>query len=355
MKIAQVAPLYESVPPRLYGGTERVVSFLTEALVEQGQDVTLFASGDSETRAHLVPVCPRALRLDEQVIDSQAWHTLLLEAVASRADQFDVIHFHCDYIHFPLSRRLGVPHLTTLHGRLDAPDLVPLYREFSETPLVSISTAQRRPLSFANWIGTVHHGLPEDLLRPHEERGEYLAFIGRISPEKRADRAIDIARRFGMELRIAAKVDPADREYFEREIEPRLGEPGVEFVGEIGDLDKNDFLGGAHALLFPIDWPEPFGLVMIESMACGTPVLAFRCGSVPEVVDDGLTGFVVDDLDQAVDALHRIGDIDRSLCRHAFEKRFGARRMVRDYLSLYRRLAAHGLDRELSCEQASTN
>jgi glycosyltransferase involved in cell wall biosynthesis len=275
--------------------------------------------------------------------------------VAARADQFDVIHFHCDYMHFPLSRRLGVPHLTTLHGRLDAPDLVPLYREFHDTPLVSISTAQRGPLPFANWIGTVHHGLPQDLLRPHAKRGDYLAFIGRISREKRADRAIDIARRFGMELRIAAKIDRGDREYFEREIEPRLGEPGVEFVGEIGDSDKNDFLGGAYALLFPIDWPEPFGLVMIESMACGTPVLAFRCGSVPEVVDDGLTGFVVDDLDGAVDALRRIGDLDRNLCRHTFEKRFVARRMARDYLSLYRGLAAHPLDPELSCEPASTN
>jgi glycosyltransferase involved in cell wall biosynthesis len=339
MRIAQVAPLYESVPPHKYGGTERVVSYLTEELVRLGHDVTLFASGDSETTARLVPCCPRALRLDEGCVDPLARHLIMLEDVSRRAEQFDVLHFHCDYLHFPTSRRRRDVHVTTLHGRLDLPELRPLYREFREMPVISISDAQRGPLPRANWQGTVHHGLPPDLHTFRARPGSYLAFLGRISPEKRVDRAIAVAERCGMPLKIAAKIDRADRDYFQREIEPLFRKPCVEFLGEVGGRDKDEFLGNAFALLFPIDWPEPFGLVMIEAMACGTPVIAWRKGSVPEVMEDGASGFVVDDLDQAVAAVHQVAHLDRRRCREVFDRRFTAERMARDYLAIYERLA----------------
>ncbi len=338
MRIAQIAPLHESVPPKLYGGTERIVSYLTEELTRMGHDVTLFASLDSRTKARLRGICPRALRLNPEVRDPLAHHVLLLEEVFKSADSFDVIHFHIDYIHFPLARRVNTPHLTTLHGRLDIPDLQPLYMEFKDMPLVSISNHQRRPLAWANWRATVYHGLPEDLYSPSPVPGKYLAFLGRISPEKRPDRAIEIAKRAGIPLKIAAKVDKADQEYFNVKIKPLLSNPLVEFLGEVGDAEKNEFLAGALGLLFPIDWPEPFGLVMIEAMACGTPVVAYRRGSVPEVMVDGLSGFVVDDLDQAVKAVQKLEHVDRMACRQYFEERFSARRMARDYLSLYREM-----------------
>jgi glycosyltransferase involved in cell wall biosynthesis len=335
MRIAQVAPLAESVPPRFYGGTERVVSYLTDELVRQGHAVTLFASGDSRTDAQLVALCPEALRLSTEMRDSLSLHILMIEQVAQRADDFDVLHFHVAPVHFSISRRLNVPHITTLHGRLDLPDLVPLFAEFADIPVISISTAQRSPLPQANWLGTVHHGLPRDLLRFHSEPGKYFAFLGRISREKRVDRAIAIARACGCPLRIAAKVDPADATYFAQEIEPLLNDPLVEFIGEIGATDKNDFLGGAKALLFPIDWPEPFGLVMIEALACGTPVVAFRGGSVDEIIDHGTTGFIVDELDEAVAAACRVETIDRRACRASFERRFTVERMASQYLDLY--------------------
>lgn len=336
MKIAQVAPLYESVPPKLYGGTERVVSYLTEELVNLGHEVTLFASGDSLTRANLVPCSERSLRMDSSSIDTMPHHILMLEKVFQAAQQFDIIHFHIDYLHFPLSRRTHHPHLTTLHGRLNIPDLVPLYQEYSDMPLVSISDQQRSPLPWANWIGTVYHGLSNDLLTFNPEAGDYFAFLGRISPEKRLDRAIEIAKRSGIKLKIAAKVDKVDREYFEQNIAPLLTHPLIEFIGEIGDQQKDDFLGKALALLFPIDWPEPFGLVMIESMACGTPVIAFRNGSVPEVMTNGETGFIVDSIDEAVQATRQIKKIDRHRCRQVFEIRFSATAMADSYLELYR-------------------
>ncbi|MEZ4601093.1 MAG: glycosyltransferase family 4 protein [Syntrophotaleaceae bacterium] len=338
MKIAQVAPLYESVPPQCYGGTERVVSYLTEELVRQGHEVTLFASGDSITSGSLVPCSPRALRLDKTCIDPLAHHFCMLERVLRKVDEFDLVHFHIDYLHFPFTRHLGFPHLTTLHSRLDLPDLRPLFREFRDMPLVSISNAQRIPLPWANWIGTVYHGLPENIYRFFQKPGNYLAFLGRISPEKRPDMAIAIARRAGMPLKIAAKIDKVDREYFEQKIRPLLKGPWVEFVGEINDREKEEFLGNAHALLFPIDWPEPFGLVMIESMACGTPVIAFRKGSVPEVMENGLTGYVVEDLKSAALAVEQISSLDRSRCRRIFEERFSVSKMAQDYLALYRQL-----------------
>ena len=340
MRIAQVAPLYESVPPQCYGGTERVVSYLTEALVRQGHEVTLFASGDSVTAARLMAPCPRPLRLDPECRDPLAHHILLVEQVLQHAPRFDLIHWHVDYLHFPVSRRQSTPHVTTLHGRLDIPDLVPLYQEFSDMPVVSISDAQREPLPWLNWQGTVYHGLPEELYTFQPEPGRYLAFLGRISPEKRVDRAIAIARRLGMDLKIAAKVDPVDRDYFKAVIAPLLREPLVEYVGEIGEGEKDDFLGQAAALLFPIDWPEPFGLVMTEAMACGTPVIAYRRGSVPEILEEGVTGFMVDDLDGAVRAAERLPLVSRLRCRQQFEARFSAARMARDYLTLYRRLVA---------------
>jgi glycosyltransferase involved in cell wall biosynthesis len=340
LRIAQVAPLYESVPPQGYGGTERVVSYLTEELVRQGHEVTLFASGDSATRAELVPICPRSLRTDASCVDQLAHHMLLLERVLSEAPRFDLIHFHIDYLHFPLSRRARWPHLTTLHGRLDIPDLQPLYREFHDQPLVSISDAQRQPLPRANWLGTVHHGLPPDLHTFRPENGKYLAFLGRVSPEKRLDRAIEIAQRTGMELRIAAKIDAHDRDYYQETIKPLLHAAGsrVRFLGEVGGADKDAFLGNAHALLFPIDWPEPFGLVMIEAMACGTPVIAWRHGSVPEVMEDGVTGFIVDSIAESVRAVEAVANLDRPGCRRTFEKRFSAATMTQNYVKIYQRL-----------------
>lgn len=339
MRIAQVAPLYESVPPQAYGGTERVVSYLTEELVRQGHDVTLFASQDSKTAARLVGISPRALRPDATVVDKLAHHVLLIEQVAQRAHEFDVVHFHVDYLHFPLVRRMDIAHVTTLHGRLDIPDLQPLYAEFWEMPVVSISNAQRKPLPWLNWQGTVYHGLPADLYRFSPGPGDYLAFLGRISPEKRVDRAIEVAERVGMPLKIAAKVDAADREYFEVVVKPLLKSPWVEFLGEIGDAEKQAFLGGARALLFLIDWPEPFGLVAIEALACGTPVIAYPCGAVPEVLSHGVTGFLVGSQEEAVEAVQHLDAIDRRRCRQEFERRFSAERMCADYLDIYRRIA----------------
>ncbi len=336
LRIAQVAPLYESVPPKLYGGTERVVSWLTEELVRQGHEVTLFASGDSVTRARLVAACPRSLRLDPGCVDPLAHHLVLLEEVFRRADDFDVVHFHVDYLCFPFTRRLPIPHVTTLHGRLDIPDLVPLHREYRGMPVASISDAQRAPLPWLNWRGTVHHGLPVDLHHGIEEPEAYLAFLGRVSPEKGLDRAIEIARRAGLPLRVAAKVDRADLVYYEETIKPLLDQPNVDFVGEIGEKEKQRFLGNARGLLFPIDWPEPFGLVMIEAMACGTPVVAFRRGSVPEVLDEGESGFVVSTVEEAVEAVERLEEISRRGCRAAFERRFAAPRMASDYVEIYR-------------------
>ena len=334
MKIAQVAPLYESVPPRLYGGTERVVSYLTEALVKLGHDVTLYASGDSETNAQLRAMCPRSLRLDAQSVDSLADHVYMAETVFRESAQFDIIHSHIDYIGYSFWRRMQTPHITTLHGRLDIPNLLNLYREFNDMPLVSISTRQREPLMGANWITTVAHGLPEDLYTFRERPGDYLAFLGRISPEKRADSAIEIARRAGIPLKIAAKVDRVDLAYFESTIKPLLDARDVEYVGEIGEDEKNEFLGNALALLFPIDWPEPFGLVMIEAMACGTPVIARRCGSVPEVMH-AETGFMVDTLAEAVRAVQQVHSLSRKRCRAVFEKKFTSTRMAKDYLAAY--------------------
>ncbi len=338
MKIAQVSPLFESVPPKMYGGTERVVSYLTEELVKQGHDVTLFASGDSITAATLVPCSPRSLRLDENCIDQLAHQVVMLERVAREADTFDIVHFHIDYMHFPLSRRGHYKHVTTLHGRLDIPDLVPIYREFPDMPLVSISDDQRAPLPWVNWQGTVYHGLPADLYSLHTGPGKYLAFVGRISPEKRVDRAIEIAVRAGLPLKIAAKVDKVDQQYFEDVIEPLLDHPLVEHIGEIGDEEKDEFLGNAIAFVFPIDWPEPFGLSMIEAMACGTPVIAYPCGSVPEIIEHGVNGFICNSIGEAVEAVGRIGTLSREQCRQVFEERFTAERMARDYLKVYERL-----------------
>ena len=339
LRIAQVAPLSESVPPKLYGGTERVVSVLTDELVRQGHAVTLFASGDSRTAATLVAPCAQAQRL-VGCIDPLAAHMLMIEQVAQRAQDFDIVHYHVAPVHFPLARRMRTPHLTTLHGRLDLPDLVPLYEEFSELPLVSISDAQRVPLPHQNWIGTVYHGFPERDFQFHPEPGSYLAFLGRIAREKRVDRAIDIAKACGWPLKIAAKVDPSDVQYFKNEIAPLMEHPLIEFIGEIGDDEKSAFLGQARALLFPIDWPEPFGLVMIESLACGTPVVAYRRGSVDEVIEDGVTGFVVENLAEAIDATERTHTLDRRACRDAFTRRFTAARMASSYGQLYRQLTS---------------
>jgi glycosyltransferase involved in cell wall biosynthesis len=345
MRIAQVSPLYESVPPSRYGGTERVVSYLTEELVALGHGVTLFASGDSRTAARLVPGCPRALRLHPVFKDPLVPHMIMHERVvkmaASRA--FDVVHFHTDYPCFPVARRVPAPCVVTIHGRLDVPDLKLVYREFAEVPLISISDAQRRAQARANWVATVYHGLPRRLCRLHEEHRGYLAFLGRVSREKRLDLAIRIAEMAGMELLIAAKVDEADREYFEAEIKGLLTGQGVKFIGEIGEDQKSDFLGGAAAMLFPIDWPEPFGLVMIESMACGTPVIAYPRGSVPEVIDEGVTGFVVGSVEEAAGAVRKVmGGFDRVACRAKFEERFTAARMARDYVQVYQRMIDEG-------------
>ncbi len=338
MQIAQIAPLMEAVPPKLYGGTERIVAYLTDELVAMGHEVTLFASGDSSTTANLEPGCERALRLDPTVRDSVAPLLAMLERVAQRARDFDVVHLHCDYLGYPVLRRAGVPFLATLHGRLDLPELKSLYRVFSDVPVISISNSQRGPLPEAAYFATVYHGLPERLLLPGSGSGGYLAFIGRISPEKAPDLAIRIAARAGMRLKIAAKIDPVDRDYFKAEIEPLLAQPHVEFIGEIGEHEKAEFLGNAAGLLFPIAWPEPFGLVMIEAMACGTPVIALRNGSVPEVVDDGITGFIVDDEATAASAAGQIHLLDRTLIRTIFEQRFTARRMAEDYTRIYQDL-----------------
>jgi len=337
MRIAQVTPLYEAVPPRFYGGTERVVAHLTDALVELGHDVTLFASADARTKARLVPVRDQAIRLDPASLKSDlAAHMTQLSEVRRRAAEFDVIHFHTDMIHFPFFEAMPEKTITTLHGRLDLKDLPEVYLRWGQFPLVSISDDQRRPIPFANWAGTVHHGMSADLYQPSYAPGGYLAFLGRISPEKRPDRAIAIARRLGMPLKIAAKVDAADQRYFQDVIEPMiLAEPLAQFVGEIGDDEKSAFLGGARALLFPIDWPEPFGLVMIEAMACGTPVVAYANGSVPEVIEDGLTGFIVRSEDEAVDAARRAVGLNRREVRRRFEHRFSATAMARRYLDLY--------------------
>jgi glycosyltransferase involved in cell wall biosynthesis len=339
MKIAQVAPLTEAVPPKFYGGTERVVAYLTDALVELGHEVTLFASGDSATKADLVPIWPQALRLDPNVQDHFVPMFMQLEYVARRAHEFDVIHAHLDYFGYPLLRRLDTPSLTTLHGRLDLPELPALYGLYGDIPVVSISNSQRAPLPGANYIATVLHGLPQNLLQLGEGKGGYLAFLGRISPEKAPDAAIRIAAQAGLTLKIAAKIDRADREYFESTIEPLLSMGHVEFVGEIGEDQKAEFLGNAAGLLFPIAWREPFGLVMIEAMACGTPVIAFENGSVPEVLEDGVTGFIVHDEKEAVAAVGRIPSLDRNRVRLEFDRRFTAHHMAQNYLKLYSRLA----------------
>ena len=339
MKIAQVAPLIESVPPRLYGGTERIVSYLTEELVGLGHDVTLFASGDSVTSAELAPCCTRALRLDPAVRDIIPHFMLMIDKVRERAEEFDILHFHIDLFHFPLFRLLASQSLTTLHGRQDLGDLKPFYSRFAEMPLVSISNDQRKPLPHANFVATIHHGIPSDLHRPSFEQGKYLAFLGRISPEKRPDRAIRIARGAGIPLKVAAKVDKVDEDYFRNDILPLIDGPGVEFIGEINEHAKTKFLGEAAALLFPVDWPEPFGLVMIEAMACGTPVLAFRCGSIPEIIEDGVTGKIVDTEEGAIAALSQILSYDRRAVRQRFEERFTAARMAKDYMSTYRKLS----------------
>ena len=340
MKIAQIAPLAESVPPRLYGGTERVVSYLTEELVRLGHDVALFASGDSRTGARLVACAPRALRLDPSVRDPLPHHLLMIERVRSHAHEFDVLHFHVDHVHLPLFRALARKCVTTLHGRLDLPDLAPLYREFDDMPLVSISDAQRKPLPNANWVGTVHHGLPEPVCPFNPApRGQYLAFLGRISPEKGVERAIEIAQRCGRRLRIAAKIDRAEESYWRTRVAPLLADPLLEFIGEVREEDKPALLGHAAALLFPIDWPEPFGLAMIEAMSCGTPVIAWPHGAVPEVVEHGVTGFIVESVDEAVEAVNQLSRIDRATVRRRFEERFSAARMAREYLAVYRNLS----------------
>jgi glycosyltransferase involved in cell wall biosynthesis len=341
MKIAQIAPLIESVPPKLYGGTERVVSYLTEELVRLGHDVTLFASGDSITSAELVACSPAALRLTPSMLDPLPHNIVLLERVRQRAAEFDILHFHIDYLHFPLFRDSGIPTVTTLHGRLDLPDLVPLYRVFADMPVVSVSHPQRAPLSWVNWVANVPHGIPKDLYSlSAEPRGDYVAFLGRIGPEKRPDRAIEIARQAGVPLRIAAKVDKVDEAYFGETIKPLLSLPGIDYIGEIGEREKGAFLGNAAALLFPIDWPEPFGLSLIEAMACGTPVIGWRCGSVPEIVEEGVTGFIVENIDEAVAAIGKARRLDRTRVRQSFEAKFTARRMATDYLALYESLIA---------------
>jgi glycosyltransferase involved in cell wall biosynthesis len=341
MHIAQIAPLTEAIPPKLYGGTERVVSWLTEELIGLGHDVTLFASGDSITSAKLEAIWPRALRLDGSVRDPNALHMAMLERVYRSAGDFDILHCHLDYYPFSLFARQPTPFVTTLHGRLDLPEHQPVFDTFASVPVVSISNAQRRPLPQANWVRTVLHGLPERLLMPKPVKPSYFAFLGRIAPEKRVDRAIRIAEHCGVPLKIAAKVDRADREYYEEQIQPMIcGSKVVEYIGEINDTDKAEFLSGAIALLVPIDWPEPFGLVMIEAMACGTPVIVYNRGSAPEIIEEGLTGFVVEDDEGAIGAVDRLGQLSRAAIRKRFEERFTARRMAQDYLSVYRSLAA---------------
>ncbi len=347
MKIAQVSPLYEAVPPKLYGGTERIVAYLSDALVELGHDVTLFASADARTRARLAAVRDQAIRLDPHPLKSDAAaHLTMLHEVRRRANEFDIIHFHVEPMHLPLFEAIAGRTVTTMHGRLDLKDLPALYGCWPQYPLVSISDNQRLPLPQAYWLDTVYHGLPLDLLRPGFTPGGYLAFLGRISPEKRPDRAIEIARRSGLKLKIAAKVDSVDREYFQAAIEPLLDDPLVEWIGEIGDAEKSKFLGEAAALVFPIDWPEPFGLVLIEAMACGTPVIAWNCGSVPEIIDDGVTGCIVQSMDEAVDAVKRVAGLDRRRIRAVFERRFSAPVMASNYAQHYWQLLGGELLRE---------
>jgi len=338
MRIAQIAPLAESVPPKLYGGTERVIAWLIDELVELGHDVTLFASGDSATRAKLVPVWPRSLRLGRPRSDPIAAQAALLETIAQQAANFDIIHAHIDWLHLPLLSRLRVPFLTTPHGRLDLPGLPDLVRRFPDAPFISISNNQRKPLSDANWLGTVYHGLPDNSLRPTFEPGSYLAFLGRLTADKGPEAAIRIARAAGMPLHIAAKLPRGERGYFKDQLEPQIDGTQVQLTGEVNDATKEKFLAGAAALLFPIDWPEPFGLVMIEAMACGTPVIAFRSGSVPEVIDHGTTGFIVAGEDEAVQAIRRLGELDRRKVRAQFEQRFTAKRMAQEYVRHYETL-----------------
>jgi glycosyltransferase involved in cell wall biosynthesis len=355
MRIAQVAPLFESVPPQLYGGTERVVSYLTEELVRQGHDVTLYASGDSKTAAHLVPACPMGLRLDSSCVDSVARHFAMIDDVYKSAMQFDVIHFHVDYLHFPWSSRELTPNVTTLHGRLDVPELPYVFHSFPNMPVVSISDAQRAPLRWLNWQGTVHHGMPVPKCRPPRGRGDYLAFIGRFSPEKGPIDAIEIARQSGMRIKMAAKIDRADREYFEANVKALLKEPFVEYIGEINDADRHEFMADAAAVLFPVNWPEPFGLVMIEAMSCGTPVIAYARGSVPEVVEHGVSGFVVENLAGAVQAVQNLKKIDRRSCFESFRRRFSVERMARQYVSIYQQLAGEPATEFLSSSEVAAD
>jgi glycosyltransferase involved in cell wall biosynthesis len=338
MRIAQIAPLTEAVPPKLYGGTERVVHWITEELVALGHDVTLFASGDSCTSAKLEAAWPKALRLDGSIRDPNALHIMMLEHVRQRADEFDMLHFHLDYYPFSLFARQATPFVTTLHGRLDLPEHQPLFATFPTLPVVSISNAQRRPIPHAGWMRTIHHGLPEKLLMPQQVTPSYFAFLGRIAPEKGVHRAIHIAKQAGIPLKIAAKVDRVDEDYFQDKIKPQIDGKNVEFIGEITDANKSRFLSGAVALLVPIDWPEPFGLVMIEAMACGTPVIAFNRGSVPEIIEDGVTGFVVEDELGAIGSVYRLSELSRPKIRARFEERFTSRRMAQDYLEVYRSL-----------------
>jgi len=351
MKIAQVSPLIESVPPRQYGGIERIVSYLTEELVALDHDVTLFASGDSITSARLISPCKRALRLDA-CQESPAYHLVMFEELYRRAADFDIIHFHTGHQHFPFSRRLTIPHITTQHGRLDITELERLYREFHEIPVVSISDSQREPLPYANWQGTVYNGLPRDLYRYQSEPDDYLAFLGRISPEKGLDEAINIARQTGRRLKIAAKIDPVDEHYFTKTIQPLLRQPDIEFIGEISDAQKQDFLGNASALLFPINWPEPFGLVMTEAMACGTPVIAYNRGAVPEVIEHGTSGFIVNTQQEAINAVGQLDSIDRQHCRRAFEQHFSSQHMTQNYLRLYEQQIRQHQPDELHAKKA---
>ncbi len=338
MKIAQVAPLFESVPPKQYGGTERVIHYLTEELVYQGHDVTLFASGDSHSSARLVAPAVSSARPDVRRPSWLAAHCIALDMVASHAHEFDVIHFHTDYLHFPLARMLATPHLTTTHGRLDLPELTVLFEHFNDVPLTAISSSQRAAAAHAHWIATVHHGLPPGLLPFNAEGGEHFVFLGRFSPEKRVDRAIEIARRCGVPIYLAAKIDEGNQDYFAQQVEPLLNDPLVHYVGEIGDREKAELLGTARALLCPVDWPEPFGLVMIEALSCGTPVIAWRCGAAPEIVEHGVTGFLVSDMDEATAAAQSVHRLDRQVCRASFERRFTAERMAANYVDAYRRL-----------------
>ncbi|MFN3402860.1 MAG: glycosyltransferase family 4 protein [Cytophagaceae bacterium] len=338
MRIAQVSPLFESVPPKLYGGTERIVSYLTEELVKRGHEVTLFASGDSQTSARLVSPWCCALRLHKECLDQVVHHFTMMEMVQMEIENFDIVHYHIDYLHFPLSSRSRKPNISTVHGRLDIPDLVPLYNQYKGIPLVSISNFQQKPFPDNNWVGNVYHGLPQNLYNANYNNGKYLAFVGRFSRDKRPDRAIELAIRTGIPIKLAAKIGDQDIEYYESVVKPLLNHPLVEFVGEIGESEKNEFLGNALALVFLIDWPEPFGLVMIEAMACGTPVVAWRNGSVPEVIDDGVSGIVVDSMDEAIHAMNVIGELDRRKVRETFEMRFSVEKMTDSYLQLYQKM-----------------